>query len=168
MESELPNFSLNLDFGNFENETANKRVKKMSEEDLDKSVEDQESINTSRSTQLRTWQTWLEQREFAEAEKKPIEVYTKQELSRLLKHFYWEIRIAKGDEFEPSSLKTIQRGLERYLQEKNTGSSIIRDEDFPNANKALDANVKFLKKSEKGNKPNAAQPLSAEMIEEMW
>ena len=66
MESELPNFSLNLDFGNFENETPNKRVKKMSEEELDKSVEDQKSINTSRSTQfaLRTWQTWLEQSEF--------------------------------------------------------------------------------------------------------
>ena len=92
----------------------------MSEEDLDKSVEDQKSINTSRSTQfaLRTWQTWLEQSEFAEAEKKPIEVCTKQEISRLLKHFYWEIRTAKGDEFEPSSLKTIQRGLDQYLQEK--------------------------------------------------
>ena len=34
----------------------------MSEEELDKSVEDQVSINTSRSTQfaLRTWQTWPE------------------------------------------------------------------------------------------------------------
>lgn len=55
----------------------------MSEEELDKSVEDQKSINTSRSTQfaLRTWQTWLEQSEFAEAEKKSIEVYMKQELS---------------------------------------------------------------------------------------
>ena len=63
MESELPNFSLNLDFGNFENETANKRVKKLLEEELDKSVEDQKSINTSTSTKcaLRTWQTWLEQ-----------------------------------------------------------------------------------------------------------
>jgi len=61
MESELPNFSLNLDFGNFENETPNKRVKKMSEEELDESVEDQKSINSSRSTQLalRTWQTRL-------------------------------------------------------------------------------------------------------------
>ena len=135
----------------------------MSEEDLDKSVEDQRGINTSRSTQfaLRTWQTWLEQGEFAEAEKKPIEGYTKQKLSRLLKHFYWEIRTAKGDEFKPSSLKTIQR-------EKNTGFSIIRDKDFANANKALDAKVKFLRKSGKGNKPNAAQPLSAERIEEMW
>ena len=46
--------------------------------------------DTSRSTQsaLRTWQAWLEQSEFVEAEKKPVEVYTKQELSQLLKHLY--------------------------------------------------------------------------------
>ena len=142
----------------------------MSEEELDKSVEDQKSINTSRSTQfaLRTCQTWFEQSESAEAEKKPIEVYTKQELSQLFKYFYREIRTAKGDKFERSSLKTIQRGLDRYLLGKNTGFSIIRDEDFANAYKALGAKVKVLKKSGKGNKPNAAQPLSAEMFEEMW
>ena len=37
----------------------------MSEEELDKSIEDQKSINTSRSTQfaLRTWHKWLEQSE---------------------------------------------------------------------------------------------------------
>ena len=52
MESELPNYSLSLDFGNFENETPNKRVRKMSEEELDKSVEDHKSINSSRSTQF--------------------------------------------------------------------------------------------------------------------
>ena len=63
----------------------------MSEGELDKSFEDQKSINTSRSVQfaLRTWQAWLEQSEFVEAEKKPIEVYTKQELSQLLKYFYF-------------------------------------------------------------------------------
>ena len=62
----------------------------MSEEQPDKSVEDQKSINTSRSTQsaLRTWQAWLEQSEFVEDEEKPVEVYTKQELSQLLKHLY--------------------------------------------------------------------------------
>ena len=62
----------------------------MSEEEPDKSVEDQKSgINTSRSTQfaLRTWQAWLEQSKFVETKKKLIEVYTKQELSQLLKHF---------------------------------------------------------------------------------
>ena len=63
---------------------------KMSEDEPDKSVEDQKSINTSGSTQfaVRTWQALLEQSEFVEAEKKPIEVYTKQGLSQLLKHFH--------------------------------------------------------------------------------
>ena len=154
-------FSLNFDFGNFENETPNERVKKMSEEELDQIVEDQKSINTGKSTQfaLRTWQSWLEQNEFAEAEKKPIEVYTKQELFRLLKHFYLEKRKAKGDEFKPSTLKTIQRGLDWHLQEKNAGFSIIRDEEFTitNANKARDAEVNFLKMSGKGNKPSVAE-----------
>ena len=94
MELELPNFSLNLHFGNFENET------------------------------------------------------------------YRELRKAKRDEFEVSSLKTIQRGLDRYLQEKNAGFSIISDEEFANANKsnkAQNAKAKFLKKSGEGNKPNAAE-----------
>ena len=100
---------------------------------------------------------WTE-RVCIEAEKKPIEVYTKQELFRLLKHFYLEKRKAKGDEFKPSTLKTIQRGLDWHLQEKNAGFSIIRDEEFTitNANKARDAEVNFLKMSGKGNKPNAA------------
>ena len=45
--------------------------KKLSEEELDKSVEDQKSINTSMLTQfsLRTWQAWLEQSEFVEADR---------------------------------------------------------------------------------------------------
>ena len=45
MELELPRFSLNLDFGNFENETRNKRVKKMLEEELDKSVAGQHNVH---------------------------------------------------------------------------------------------------------------------------
>ncbi len=40
MESEFPNFSLNFDFENLENETLNKRVKKKAEEELGKSIED--------------------------------------------------------------------------------------------------------------------------------
>jgi len=43
MEPEFPDFSPNLDFENSENETPNKRVKTMSDEKLDKSVEDQKS-----------------------------------------------------------------------------------------------------------------------------
>lgn len=54
------------------------------------------------------------------------------------------------------------------MQEKSVGFSVIRDQEFSKANKALDAKTKYLKKQGKGNKPNAAQPLTAEMSEEMW
>ena len=70
-----------------------------------------------------------------------------------------EIRTAKGDEFEPSSLKTIHSPNEVLtgIYGKNAGFSVIRDEEFPNANKALDAKVKFLKKPGKRKKLNAVE-----------
>ena len=91
-------FSLNFDFGNFENETPNERVKKMSEEELDKIIEDQKSINTGRSTQfaLRTWQSWLEQNEFAEAEKKP-----KSWEQKLCKSFFCPCLSVSVDSYSP-------------------------------------------------------------------
>jgi len=45
MEPEFLDFSQNLDFENSENETPNKRVKTMTDEEPDKSVEGQTSIN---------------------------------------------------------------------------------------------------------------------------
>ena len=97
MELMLPNFSLNLEFKNFQNDTSTPnqdefKAKKSQKPELDKSVKQQKIINTSRSIQFarRAWQTWLERSEFVDAEKKLIEVYTKQELSKLLKHFFWE------------------------------------------------------------------------------
>ncbi len=50
MESEFPNFRLNIDFENLENETLNKQVKKKAEEELGKSVED--LVNTICSTYI--------------------------------------------------------------------------------------------------------------------
>ena len=66
MESELPNFLLNLDFEISKMKLQTNEWKRCQKRNLI-SVEEQKSINTSRSTQfaLRTWQTWLEQSEFA-------------------------------------------------------------------------------------------------------
>ena len=38
LEPHFPNFSLNLDFQDFENETPNKRIIKMTDEELEKSI----------------------------------------------------------------------------------------------------------------------------------
>ena len=103
---------------------------------------------------VRTFKAWYVT---TNSDEKAIEDIPKEDLAKLLQHFYWEIKTSKGEDFEPSSLKTIQRGLDRYLQEKNTGYSIIRDEIFQPANKALEAKMKALKKDGKGNKPNATE-----------
>ena len=54
----------------------------------------------------------------------------KKELYELLKHFYWKIRKTNGEDFEPGSLRTIQRGLDRHLLRNEIGFSIVRDEVF--------------------------------------
>ena len=129
MELELPNFSLNLGFGNFDNETPNKRVKKMSEEELDKSVAGQHNLH---------------------------HVSGKHGLNF---PGFWNIfngRYVQQRETN-SNRPHWKRFIDRYLQEKNAGFSIIRDEEFVNADKALDAKVKFVKQSGKSNKPNAAE-----------
>jgi len=48
MEPDFPNFFLNLDFQDSENGTPNKR-NKMADEELEKSIDDQKSVNTCRS-----------------------------------------------------------------------------------------------------------------------
>ena len=84
----------------------------------------------------------------------------------MLQHFYWEIRKTNGEDFEPGRLRTIQCGLDRHLLRNEVGFSIMRDEVFKASNEALSA--KALKKDGKGNKPNAAEALTDEVIEKLW
>jgi len=52
MEPDFSNLSLNLDFQDSENQAPNKRTKKMTDEELEKSTDDQKSVNTCRSTKF--------------------------------------------------------------------------------------------------------------------
>jgi len=58
MEPDFPHFSLNLDFQDSQNETTNKRIKKKTtDEELERSIDDQKSVNTFRSKNLHN--AWL-------------------------------------------------------------------------------------------------------------
>ena len=132
MELELPNFSLNLGFGNFNNETPNKRVKKMSEEELDKSVAGQHNLHyVSGKHGLNFPGFW-----------------------NIFNGRYVQQRETNSNR---PHWKPFNDLLTVIYRKKNAGFSIIRDEEFPNADKALDAKVKFLKQSGKSNKPNGAE-----------
>ena len=95
----------------------------MTKDELLQNIEEQKSKNTGRST-LNTWKSWCQNT----GETRKVEEIPQEELNDLLKYFYWEIRKTNGEEFEPGSLRTIQRGLGRHL---------LRNEVFKASNEAL-------------------------------
>ena len=98
-----------------------KRVKQMTKEELLQNIEEQKSKITERSTKtsLNTWKScnWCQNT----GETRKIEEIPKGELNELLKLFYWEIRKTNREDFEPGSLRTIQRGLDRHLLRNKVG-----------------------------------------------
>ena len=56
---------------------------------------------------------------------KQIEYLPKAELDHLLCNFFMNVRKANGDEYEPSSLSSFQRSLQRYLIEKIVHLNIL-------------------------------------------
>ena len=69
-----------------------------------------------------------------------------------------------GKDFEPSSLRGMFSSFNRHLKECKYAISVIEDVAFEHARKCLEAKNKQLKKEDKGNRPNAAEPLSDDEI----
>lgn len=94
----------------------------------------------------------------------------KVELAKCLEKFYLGARQKDGTYYKSSSLKSIRAGLDRYLQspEIKKPFSIITDPEFIQANKALDAFVKTLRKD--GAIPGVVhkETLTREVVEKLF
>ena len=76
---------------------------------------------------------------------------------------------AKGSLYEPSTLTSIQRNLDRHLtKDHHTPYSIIRDVEFSSFQQLQTAIRKILKKEGKRNKSKASKPLQDVEIEQLW
>ena len=71
-------------------------------------------------------------------------------------------------EYEPDSLTSIHRGIDRYLRENEYGFSLVASKEFQTSKKVLETKRGELKAAGKGNKPNAAEPLTPEEEEKLW
>ena len=92
-----------------------------------------------------------------------------EELDRLLGHFFVSIRKNDGSIYEPDTLTSFQRSLDRHLtKDLHKSYSIIRDTQFAPSREKLKAARKWLKSNGKGNKPNAAEALEPLEIEKLW
>ena len=98
-------------------------------------------------------------------ESQKIDDIPSKELDRLLSHFYYKVRCANGSLYEPSTLTSIQRSLDRHLpKDHHKPYSIKRNVELSSSQQLLKANKKMLKKEGNGNKSKASQPLHSHTV----
>ena len=130
----------------------NEQSVNLDDEELEMFVEQQKNENTKKKTDsdLRTWYRWCK----SIKEDRNIEDIPPAELDRLLGHFYCKVRSANGSLYEPSTLTSIQRSLDRHLtKDHHKPFSIIRDVEFTASRQKLAASRKMLKKEGKETSP---------------
>ena len=66
-----------------------------------------------------------------------------------------------GDEYEPCSLTSLLRSIDRQLRDLGSLVRILEDREFESSCKVLKAKRKELRRQGKGRRVNAAQPLSS-------
>ena len=80
-----------------------------------------------------------------------------------------KVRKDDGTSYEPDSLTSFHRSIDRHLREDlKKHYSIIRDPQYSSSRETLKAARKSLKKSGKGNKSKAADPLATHDFEQLW
>ena len=78
------------------------------------------------------------------------------------------MRKKNGEEYEPSSLRAYIQSIDRHLRKNNYGFSVLNDKEFHEVQDILKKKQKQLKSIGKGNRPNAADPLSDEDIDTFY
>ena len=130
----------------------------VSDDDVNAFTEQQENENTKKKTlyDLKIFREFLETCD----EKREIENITPVELQAIIKKFVFAVRKKNGDEYEPSSIRAFLQSIDRYLRKNNYGFSVLNDKEFHEVQDILKKKQKQLKSIGKGNRPNAADPLS--------
>ncbi|CAH3116612.1 unnamed protein product, partial [Porites lobata] len=84
------------------------------------------------------------------------------------KKFVFAVRKKNGEEYEPSSLRAFIQSIDRHLRKNNYGYSVLNDKEFHEVQYILKKKQKQLKSIGKGNRPNAADPLSDKDIDTFY
>ena len=122
------------------------------------SLDVQQNKNTKEKTErdVRFLKKYLS----AQNEQREVQEINPQELDRYLADFIRSVRRKDGEDYEPTSLRSLIGSFERHLKNNNYPASIMNDREFELTRRSLQAKQKELKKAGKGNKDRAAAPLS--------
>ena len=95
-------------------------------------------------------------------EARKIEDILADELNILICRFMMEIKKKDGGAYEPATLQSFQRSLQRHLNDKNSKLNILKDREFVKSREVLLSKKKQLVFEEaKGNRSHAAKELSS-------
>ena len=87
------------------------------------------------------------------------------ELDKLLCNFYINAKKKDNSEYEPDTMSSFSRSIQRYLDDTNAKINILKDEEFKVSRDILKSKRRELGKQGKGNNPNATAPLTNKDIE---
>ena len=127
---------------------------------------EQENKNTAQQTErdVRLLERFLKTKN----EDRKIEDIPAVELNEYISQFIISVRTKDGNEYEPTSLRSLVASFERHLKKKSYSVSIINDLVFEKTRKVLQSKQKQLKKQGKGNKPKASVALTSEELKILY
>ena len=114
-----------------------------SQEATDDFINQQKSANTNKKTAT-DMNTLLRYMEANGMKNEKIESLPASELDHLLSKFFLNARKKNGEEYEPATVSSFQRSIQRYLSEKKYPFNILKDNEFEKSRKVLAAKRKSL------------------------
>ena len=127
-------------------------VQQLDDEAVEAFVDQQKYKNTKRKTHsdLKTWYTWCGKH----GETRELKDIPPAELDRLLGHFFVTVRRKDGSLYEPDTLSSFQRSIDRHLtKDLHKTYSIIRNTQFAPSREKLKASRSSLRARAKATNP---------------
>ncbi|CAH3186834.1 unnamed protein product, partial [Porites evermanni] len=120
----------------------------------------QKSANTNKKTAT-DMNTLLCYMEAISMKNEKTESLPASELDHFLSKFFLNAHKKNREEYEPATVSSFQRSIQRYLSEKKYLFNILKDNEFEKSTKVLAAKPKSLvHEHDKGNKLQAAQAIN--------
>ena len=122
-------------------------------------IEEQRPENTKKKTlyDINIWKRYLS----SAGEERNIEDIPAKDLNLHMCRFFMEIKKKDGEQYEPTTLTSFQRSLQRYLNDHGSTLNIVKDQQFSLSRDALSSRKgQLLRDFGKVNRPQAARHLT--------
>ena len=143
-------------------ESEEKKSKLLTDEEVHNFIRNQQQASTVKKTMydMNVFQKFLDEC----GEKRRITEIAPAELDSLLCNFYITAKKKDNTAYEPDTMSSFSRSIQRYLEDNKAKFNIFKDEEFKVSREVLKSKRRELKKQGKGNKPNATVALTNEDI----